>query len=192
MTGQIDNEKFERQIWSAAERAADEKLETEFLFRNVLSGEWPQMAEIERICFPPNEACSELMMKKRVETAPELFLVAVEKKNGKIAGFLNGLSTDEETLRDEFFINADLYRPEGKNVMLLGLDVLPEYRGRGLARELMRRYFLREQQKGRKKMILTCLEAKVLMYQKMGCTDFGLSASAWGGEQWHEMVCFLD
>ena len=31
-----------------------------------------------------------------------------------------------------FFTDADLYDPEGRNVMLLGLDVLPEYRGRDL------------------------------------------------------------
>lgn len=41
-------------------------------------------------------------MLERVQTAPELFLVAVEKHTGEIAGFLNGLSTDEEKFRDEF------------------------------------------------------------------------------------------
>lgn len=43
------------------------------------------------------------MMYLRVEKAPEMFLVAVDKATGKIAGFINGLSTNETVLRDEFF-----------------------------------------------------------------------------------------
>lgn len=39
----------------------------------------------------------------RVEKVPEMFLVAVDKATGKIAGFINGLSTNETVLRDEFF-----------------------------------------------------------------------------------------
>ena len=78
-------------------------IEERFEFRNIRPEEADQAAQIEQICFPPNEACSEKMMKERVLTAPEFFLVAVDKETGKIAGFLNGLATDEEALRDEFF-----------------------------------------------------------------------------------------
>ncbi len=156
-------------------------------FRNIKDDEGEYAAEIEKICFPPHEACSREMMIERVKTAPELFLVAVDKKKGKIAGFLNGLSTDEEVFRDEFFQDASLYQPDGANVMLLGLDVLPEYRRQGLATEIMRQYVWREKNKGRKKLLLTCLESKVEMYEKMGFQDKGISASSWGGEQWHEM-----
>ena len=104
-----------------------------FEFRNIYKEEVEQAVLIEQICFPPNEACSEKNMKDRIEKAPELFLVAVDKETGKIAGFLNGLATKENVFRDEFFTDAGLYDPHGKNVMLLGLDVLPEYRGQGLA-----------------------------------------------------------
>lgn len=71
--------------------------------------------------------------------------------------------------------------------MLLGLDVLPEYRHQGLAREIMNRYVSREQAKGRKCLYLTCLDGKVEMYKKMGYTDDGISGSVWGGEEWHDM-----
>ena len=160
-----------------------------FEFRNIRPEETDQAVMIEQICFPPNEACSEAHMRERIEKAPELFLVAEEKASGKIAGFLNGLSTNEETFRDEFFTDADLYEPEGKNVMLLGLDVLPEYRGQGLARELVGRYRMRERKNGREVLILTCLQAKVEMYKRMGFCDRGIANSSWGGEQWHEMSC---
>lgn len=169
-----------------------ENLKERFLFRNILPEEADQAALIEKICFPPNEACSETMMKERVAAAPEMFLVAVDKESGKIAGFINGLSTDESALRDEFFTNAGLYDPAGKNVMVLGLDVLPEYRGQGLAREIVSRYLAREKEKGRSKVILTCLESKVEMYEKMGFQNDGISGSVWGGEQWYEMSCTLN
>ena len=110
-----------------------------FEFRSVRANEAEEVAEIEKICFPPHEVCSKKDMFERVEHAPELFLVAVDKETGTIAGFLNGLATDEEAFRDEFFTDITVHNPEGKNIMLLGLDVLPEYRSQGLARELVRR-----------------------------------------------------
>ena len=90
-------------------------------------------------------------MKERIAKVADLFLVAIDKSTGEVAGFLNGLATDEEVFRDEFFTEANLHNPNGKNVMLVGLDVLPEYRGRGLARTLVSKYADREKQNGREK-----------------------------------------
>lgn len=171
------------------ERGPDRKICEKFTFRNILPEEAEQAVEIEYICFPPNEACSRKMMLERIAKAPELFLVAIDNETGKVAGFLNGLSTDEDVFRDEFFTDAGLYNPDGKNNMLLGLDVLPQYRGQGLARELMRQYLCRERGNGRHIVFLTCLEGKVEMYKKMGFRDNGIANSTWGGEQWHEMSC---
>ena len=161
-------------------------------FRSILPQEADEAAEIERICFPPNEACAKQHMKERVAKAPDLFLVAVDKETGKLAGFLNGLATDETSFRDEFFTDAKLHNPDGKNILLLGLDVLPEYRNMGLATELVRNYRKREQKKGRSMLLLTCFAEKVKMYEKMGFTDLGISASVWGGEEWHEMKFVIE
>lgn len=158
-----------------------------FEFRDIRVDEADQAVLIEQICFPPNEACSEKHMKERIAKAPELFLVAVDKETGKIAGFLNGLSTNETSFRDEFFTDAELYNPTGENVMLLGLDVLPEYRGQGLAREIVNQYVRRERENNRQMLVLTCLQSKVEMYQKMEFQDNGIADSTWGGEEWHEM-----
>ncbi|MBQ4523150.1 MAG: GNAT family N-acetyltransferase [Lachnospiraceae bacterium] len=166
---------------------SDKDILEKFEFRNIRPEEAEQAVAIEQICFPPNEACSEKNMKERIAVATELFLVAVDRETGKLAGFLNGLSTDEYSFRDEFFVNADLHNPEGKNIMLLGLDVLPEYRRQGLARELVFQYLRREREKDRRRVILTCLKSKVKMYRKLGFTDHGISDSTWGGEEWHEM-----
>jgi len=162
-------------------------MNNKFEFRSIYADEADQAVLIEQICFPPHEACSEKHMKERIAKAPELFLVAVDRETGKIAGFLNGLATDENIFRDEFFTDANLYNPNGKQVMLLGLDVLPEYRRQGLATEIVRKYAERERANGRQMLILTCLDSKVSMYEKMGFVDKGISNSSWGGEEWHEM-----
>ena len=168
------------------------RLNEKYIFRNIRQEEITQAAEIEKICFPPNEACSYEHMEKRVEKAPELFLVAEDRTTGRIAGFLNGLATDREHLTDDFFTDADQHDPDGTNIMLLGLDVLPEHQHQGLARELMEQYKEREQVKGRKKLILTCLPDKVEMYKKFGFKDHGIGDSVWGGEAWHEMDIVLE
>lgn len=183
------NKKFRDQTkqllseYQIAEKDIPEKYE----FRNIRQEEAEQAVEIEQICFPPNEACSEQHMKERIAKAPELFLVAVDKETGKLAGFLNGLSTDESIFRDAFFTDANLYNPTGKNIMILGLDVLPQYRRQGLGRELVFQYLRRERENGRKMLLLTCLQSKVKMYEKMGFRDRGIADSTWGGEEWHEM-----
>lgn len=164
-----------------------QKMTIKYEFRDILPEESMQAVKIEQICFPPNEACSEKSMKERIKKTPETFLVAVDKETGRIAGFLNGVATDEQVFRDEFFTDITLHDPNGKNIMLLGLDVLPEYRHQGLAREIMARYVAREQAKGRKCLYLTCLDNKVEMYKKMGYRDNGISGSVWGGEEWHDM-----
>ena len=162
-----------------------------FEYRNIRKNEADQAAEIEQICFPPNEACSREHMVDRVLHAPELFLVAVDNETGKIAGFLNGLATRETVFRDAFFTDGSLHDPAGEYVMLLGLDVLPEYRRQGLARELVSKYAVRGHKNGRKQLILTCLKEKLGMYRKFGFQDRGISNSTWGGEVWYEMVYSL-
>ena len=66
----------------------DKEINEQFELRNILPEEAEQAAEIEKICFPPNEACSREKILERVEAAPELFLVAVDRKTGKLAGFV--------------------------------------------------------------------------------------------------------
>lgn len=166
-------------------------MQERFDFREIRLDEVDQAAMIEQICFEPDEACTEVMMQDRVQAAPELFLVAVDREKGSIAGFLNGIATDEGEFRDAFFSDASLHRPEGKNVVLLGLDVLPQYRRQGLARELMSRYLHREAKRGRELVLLTCAEDKIEMYEKMGFQNKGISPSAWGGGQWYDMVYLL-
>lgn len=163
----------------------------QFEFRDILPQEVEAAIAIEQTCFPPNEACSPKAMTERIAKVPDLFMVAVDKESGRIAGFLNGVSTNETKFRDEFFTDISLCNPAGENIMLLGLDVLPRYRGKGLARAIVSAYCKREKEKGRKMLVLTCLEEKVPMYLKFGFADQGIANSSWGGEEWHEMTIIL-
>lgn len=172
------------------EDTGNKEINERFEFRSIDPKEAEQAVRIEQVCFPPNEACSEKNMKERIAAAPELFLVAIDRKTGRMAGFLNGVATEETSLRDDFFTKADLHNSKGKNIMLLGLAVLPEYRKQGLAKEIMFQYRRRENDKNRDAMILTCLKSKIEMYEKMGFKNDGIAQSSWGGEQWYEMSCF--
>ena len=167
----------------------EQNIMNKYTFRNIREQEIDQAIVIEQECFPPHEACSAKDMRERILAAPELFFVAEDKTTGKLAGFLTGVSTNEQRFRDEFFTDASLYDPDGETVMLTGLEVLPQHRNQGLGRELMYQYLRREKDKGRKKFILTCLESKVNMYRNWGFEDKGISASTWGDEEWHEMSC---
>lgn len=147
---------------------------------------------MELICFPPNEACTPERMIERINTAPEATIVAVDKTTNKLVGMINGIFTDEEIFKDDFFIDSSLHKPNGKNVMITGVEVLPGHRGIGLASILMKEYKQKLRRQGKSAAYLTCLEDKVNMYIKMGFTDLGISQSYWGGESWHEMVSPLN
>ncbi len=168
-----------------------EELEGLFEIRPIRLDEWEEAARTELDCFPAGEACKPEHMRMRIEAASSLFLVAMDREKGRMAGFLNGVATEEDRFRDEFFTDASLHDPRGGTVMLTGLAVREAYRNMGLATELMGRYQETERAKGRSRLVLTCLEDKVAMYEWMGFRDLGLSASQWGGEPWHEMDCLL-
>ena len=57
---------------------SDKRIFERFEFRNIKQDEAEEAAEIERICFPPNEACSKKHMKDRVAGIADLFLVAID------------------------------------------------------------------------------------------------------------------
>ena len=149
-----------------------------------------QAIEIEQTEFPPNEACSSKDMRERATKAYENFLIAYI--GNEVVGYLNGLPTNEEVFRDEFFTDINLYDKNGKNVMLLGLAVKDKYKMNGIAKAIMLKYIEQEKSKGRKRMVLTCLPRLVEMYKKFGFKDLGISNSVWGGESWHDMEINLD
>lgn len=166
--------------------------EWNYELRGIRSDEAEIAAAIEAVCFPPSEACTLPIMKERIARASDCYLVAVDRQTDQIVGFVNGLCTDEDTLRDELFTNTELHDPNGKNIMICSVAVLPEYQRQGIARAMMKEFLKRQKEMGREQAVLTCVPEKVGMYAKFGYTDRGESESSWGGEKWHEMYCWLD
>ena len=167
---------------------SDKRIFERFEFRNIKQDEAEEAAEIERICFPPNEACSKKHMKDRVAGIADLFLVAIDKENEKMAGFLNGLATDDDDIKGRVLYRCQVCITRKarmscfwdwmycRNTAVRGLQ---ENWYAGISKENVGR--------GRKEIILTCLESKVAMYEKFGFKDKGIAQSTWGGEEWHEM-----
>lgn len=166
-------------------------MDQKFYFRTAEEADIPEISEIEQICFPPNEACQPEHMTARIQAAPELCLLLINRETEEIAGFLNGIATEENVFRDEFFTDSRLHDPAGKQVMLLGLDVRPAYRHQGLAGRIVREYQKRCRDAGKKALILTCHDHLVGFYAGFGFQDLGLSSSVWGGEVWHDMIYTL-
>ena len=174
-----------------------DKLTDRFLFRYIdpdNTEEAEYAAYMESVCYlTPTDACTREEILDRIAAAPELFMVAEDRQSGRLAGVLNGVATNEEVFRDEFFSEAGLlHDPEGSTVMLCGLDVMPEYRLRGLARAMISLYCECEKARGRKRLLLTCVEEKIDMYRKFGFRLVGVSASVYGGTVWYDMDMILN
>ena len=171
---------------------ADTDLYERFDFRLINDDEADEAAAVEAECFPPKEACTLEHMRDRVKAAKEIFLVAIDRETGKMAGFVNGIATNGDDFTDDYFTDASLHDKDGKNIMICGICVRPEYQKQGLARELVYNYCRREWERGRRSLILTCKEQKVKMYRKFGFTDRGEANSSWGGQKWHKMDLILN
>lgn len=170
----------------------DEKLLKRYQFRPVRPDEAVRLSEIERVCFPPNEVLPAELMQEYVKKIPDQILVAVDRSTDRIVGFASGMIADEEKFRDEFFSDVTLNDPAAQTLFGLSLDVMPENRGQGLAREIVRLYVVWNQVKGCRRLVITAHEDKIGMYEKMGFRDLGVSGSVWGGTSWHDMDCMLD
>ena len=65
------------------EKDRQNNLYERFEFRQIRQEEAEEAARIENVCFPPHEACSREHMLERIKAAPELFLVAADRKVGR-------------------------------------------------------------------------------------------------------------
>jgi len=160
------------------------------IIRNVKAGEGEQLAAIESICFPAEEAASKEEVLKRVRVFPENFFVA--ELDGKVAGFINGCNTKSPILNDDLYHNTELHEPEGDYQTFFGLNVLPGYRRKGIAEQLVKRYIQAAKDRGRKGVILTCKEHMIHYYERFGFINYGVADSGHGGAVWYDMKLIFD
>ena len=148
-----------------------------------------RIAEIEARCFPAAEAAPRESLKERIMAFPDYFFVA--ELDGNLIGFVNGCVTKSSIIYDELFHNTQHHIPDGDNLSVFGLDVIPEYRRLGIAAQLMNHFIQIAKNTGRKCVILTCKDNLVHYYESFGYVNSGISESTHGGAQWFDMTLVL-
>ena len=157
--------------------------------RHVRPEDLDRVAEIEAICFPAAEAAPKETFRERIAAFPECFFVA--EADGMLIGFINGCATDSPVIEDDFFHSVRHHVPDGANLAIFGLDVIPEYRRQGVAAQLMAHFIAAARNAGRQKVILTCKEQMIRYYESFGFINNGVSKSTHGGAEWFDMTLAL-
>lgn len=159
------------------------------IIRMAVPKDLDAVVQVEAACFPASEAADRKSLKERLETFGQSFLVAED--NGTIIGFINGAVTDERTIVDQMFEDVSLHDPAGAYQSIFGLDVVEEYRHRGVASRLMDAMIEQARCQGREGLILTCKERLIGYYEKFGYVNMGVSGSVHGGAVWYDMILEL-
>ncbi|URZ04224.1 GNAT family N-acetyltransferase [Clostridium felsineum] len=154
--------------------------------REVFIEDLEAVTEVELRCFPKSEAATKKSFEQRINTFSKKFFVA--ENEGKIVGFVNGCIINETAIYDKLYENASLHVPDGKYQTIFGLDVLPEYRNKGIASKLMQHMIEVSKLEGRKGVILDCKEKLIHYYEKFGYINVGISESVHGGAKWYNMI----
>lgn len=144
------------------------------------------LTAVEAACFPPAEAATEADFAARLRAYPDHFWILEE--NGKVVSFVNGMATNEPSIRDEMYADASLHRENGAWQTIFGVNTLPEYRCRGLAGRLLAAAAEDARADGRRGCILTCKNKLISWYEKLGYRNQGVSQSVHGGVVWYDMV----
>ena len=162
---------------------------SEVIIRHVLPADLDECSVVEKSGFPPEEAATRETIQLRIETFPQGFLVA--EVQGKVIGILNSAATNKDDISDEELKQLIGHDPEGKNMVVFALAVLPEYQRQGVARQLMKRFAEESRQQGKENVLLMCKQHLIAYYERMGFTRVGISRSTHGGAEWHEMRLVL-
>lgn len=154
--------------------------------RNATMQDLEALTAVEAACFPAAEAATGEDFAARLAVYPNHFWL-LEDEEGTLLSFINGMVTDEPTLRDEMYENAALHQENGAWQMIFGVNTLPSYRRRGLAAQVMERVIADARAQGRKGCVLTCKDRLIHYYEKFGYRNEGVSQSVHGGVVWYDM-----
>ena len=138
------------------------------------------LAAVEAACFPPAEAATAAEITDRLAYYADHFWI-LEEDDGTVVSFVDGMTTDEPTLRDEMYENAALHDEDGTWQMIFGVNTLPAYRCRGCAGAVLERVIADARAQGRRGCVLTCKNKLVHYYEKFGFVNEGVSQSTHGG-----------
>lgn len=144
------------------------------------------LAAVEAACFPPAEAATAAEITDRLAYYADHFWL-LEEDDGTLVSFVDGMTTDEPTLRDEMYENAALHDEDGTWQMIFGVNTLPAYRRQGFAGQLLKQAIADARKQGRLGLVLTCKDALIHYYASFGFVNEGISPSVHGGVTWYQM-----
>lgn len=156
------------------------------IIRTAALQDLDMITSVEAECFPPAEAATKEEFEQRLTYYANHFWLMFEGE--KLIAFVDGFVTDEPDLTDEMYAKAELHNEAGAWQMIFGVNTLPEYRRHGYAKELLL-YAIRDARKhGRKGLVLTCKNALVDYYARLGFVCEGITdKSTHGGAEWNQM-----
>lgn len=157
----------------------------EIIIRHVLPKDLDDCFLVETAGFPPEEAATRDTIKLRIDTFPQGFFVA--EMNGKVVGILNSAATDKDDISDEELKQLIGHDPNGKNMVIFALAVLPEFQKQGISRQLMAKFVEEARARKKENVLLLCKQHLIAYYERLGFDHVGLSRSRHGGAEWHEM-----
>lgn len=140
---------------------------------------------VEAECFPEAEAATEDDFKERLLMYANHFWLLYEKD--QLITFVNGMVTDEADLRDEMYHEASLHNEKGKWQMIFGVNTIPSQRRKGYGEKVLRQVIEDARNEGREGLVLTCKEALIGYYAKLGFQNEGISQSVHGNVTWYQM-----
>lgn len=79
--------------------------------RTATISDLPIITAVEAECFPPAEAATRKIFEARLSVYPNHFWLL--EYTGNLVGFINGMVTNEPSIRDEMFENAELHNEAG-------------------------------------------------------------------------------
>ena len=144
-----------------------------------------EIYSVETRCFPIENQVEKQYYEDALKTYPEHFILLYA--DDVLAGFINAIPTNEEILLDSMLEDVSDFAKDGKNLVIVGLMVLSDYRGKGFAAKLMNELIKMAENEKKKKIILTCLDVLVPFYKKFGYIYEGVSDSKLGGNTWYQM-----
>ena len=157
-----------------------------FRIRRAEKEDLEEIAAIELACFPESEAATLAQFAERFSVYGTHFLVL--ESGGRLAGFINGMVTDQTTISDDLYEDASLHAETGAWQSVFGLDVREEFRRRGFARRLLEHFIEEARKENRRGVILTCKEHLIHFYGSVGFENRGISESVHGGAVWYDMI----
>lgn len=141
-------------------------------------------AELEALCFPPDEAASPKRVAERIHDASRFFLLARDPGGGVVA-MINGTLARAEHLLDE---SMERHEPDGGSLCVHSVSVHPDARRRGVALRMLRRLErVARETDGVQRMLLICKDRLRVLYERAGYSLVGPSAVVHGKDQWYEM-----